>query len=123
MSTFARINCHNVHLEPIGGVKKAKVKSNLDRGTVWHEIKIGPIPKIGKSADLDGGTDEHSEKRFHWVRGHYADYSKGNGLFGNPKLKVVFWIPEHGRGNKEVGDVVSSYHIVGPSAEGTPSKN
>jgi len=49
--------------------------------------------------------------RFHNIRGHYADYRKGNGLFGNPKLKKLFWVPEHTAGDPELGTVVSSYKV------------
>ena len=49
-----------------------------------------------------------------WVRGHYADYRNGAGLFGNPKLRCVFWIPEHQRGNAELGDVIDASGLSGP---------
>jgi hypothetical protein len=49
--------------------------------------------------------------RFHSVRGHYADYTKGTGLFGNPDLRQVFWIPEHRAGNEELGTVAASYKV------------
>ena len=45
----------------------------------------------------------------HWVRGHYADYTNGKGLFG--RLKVRIWIVEHTAGNPELGTVVSSYRV------------
>jgi hypothetical protein len=35
----------------------------------------------------------------------------GAGLFGNPKLRCVFWIPEHQRGNAELGDVIPEYSL------------
>jgi hypothetical protein len=50
-------------------------------------------------------------RRF-WVRGHYADYRDGAGLFGNSKLRCVLWIPEHQRGNSELGDVIPEYSLA-----------
>jgi hypothetical protein len=69
------------------------------------------VPKLRKQQAAVAADGGHREVRFHWVRGHYADYSKGAGLFGNPKLRAVFWIPEHRAGNGELGTVVASYKV------------
>lgn len=110
---LARMNCRNVELRPItGGGKHRNLKAARPvPASVWNEIHITSVPKIhttGRSA-FPGECDEN--KRAFWIRGHYADYRKGNGLFGNPKLKAVFWIPEQRRGNEELGQVIPEYTI------------
>lgn len=51
----------------------------------------------------------------HLVRGHFADYRDGKGLFG--KYKDVFWIPDHVRGNAENGIVIKDYEVEAPKEE------
>jgi hypothetical protein len=112
---FARLNCHNVRLGPISnGLQKSPKRHRHPKAvaeTVWHEIKVTSVPNIAGRSAKEVPSGESVDIRFHWVRGHYADYSKGSGLFGNPKLKAVFWIPEHTRGEKEAGEVISSYVV------------
>jgi len=103
-----RMNCANVAIEAQTVPRKYSKKDKVP-AIVWHDIKIKSVPKIVSISD---GNYAHTELRSHWVRGHYADYTKGNGLFGNPKLKSVFWIPEFKRGSEEVGEVKQSYTLV-----------
>ena len=115
--TLARMNCANVKVLPIPGQGHYRGRHQRHRqpelSSVWHEIVITSVPKLRKQQAQAAPDGAHTEVRFHWVRGHYADYSKGAGLFGNPKLKAVFWIPEHRAGNEELGTVVPSYTIEG----------
>jgi hypothetical protein len=110
LHSFARMNCANVELVPMDN-PTGRHHHRRDRApaTVWHEIRVGAAPKIrsGSTAQDNGG----SEVRLHWVRGHFADYTKGTGLFGNPKLRTVFWIPAHQAGDEKLGQVVPSYRI------------
>lgn len=109
MHTFARLNCHNVKLLPMkaGAPSPKQIKKHKEPLTVWHEIVVekvieryaGPAIKSGEKADL----------RFHKVRGHYADYTKGAGLFGRYKVRI--WVEEHSRGNIEAGEVVADYTV------------
>jgi hypothetical protein len=57
---------------------------------VWHEIRITSVPQLRKHLAAPDRDGEKREMRFHWVRGHYADYTKGAGLFGKSKLRAVF---------------------------------
>lgn len=107
MHALARMNCANVSVRPTSENKpKQSTKKQPYKGIVWHDIVIDSVPTTPK-----GGHRDCVEVRSHWVRGHYADYTRGKGLFGNPKLRAVFWIPEHERGNEEVGKVISSYTV------------
>jgi len=110
MHTFARLNCANVQLVPVSDGHKFHRHSDQPHASVWHVIQITAAPNIRHSVSAEAGEEERHH-RFHWVRGHYADYTKGRGLFGNPKLRKVFWIPEHQSGEEELGTVVSSYQV------------
>lgn len=110
--SLSRMNCHNVILHAIASPKAAhRNQRNLVPATVWHEIRITDVPQIRTTGRGVLGRDESKMRRF-WVRGHYADYRNGAGLFGNPKLSCVFWIPEHQRGNAELGDVIPEYTLA-----------
>lgn len=110
--SLARINCRNVVLQAIASPKVARRhQRDLVPATVWHEIRITNVPQIRTTGRGVLGRDESKMRRF-WVRGHYADYRNGAGLFGNPKLRGVFWIPEHQRGNAELGDVIPEYTLA-----------
>jgi hypothetical protein len=106
------MNCHNVTIEPV--VKNGKTKQkrlNSSEFTIWHEIKVGNVPSRPSRSKVESNDDPGIERRFSWVRGHYADYTHGKGLFGNPVLRVVFWIPEYNKGDKNKGEVITSYEI------------
>lgn len=108
LHTFARLNCHNVKLVPqkAGAPSPKRLRKHAPT-VVWHEIVVEDVQVRTKRDQLRVG--EHQELRFHRVRGHYADYTKGAGLFG--KYKVRLWIEEHSRGNHEVGEVVATYKV------------
>lgn len=110
--SLARMNCRNVVLHAIASPKVSqRHQRDLVPATVWHEIRITNVPQIRTTGRGVLGRDESKMRRF-WVRGHYADYRNGVGLFGNPKLRCVFWIPEHQRGNAELGDVIPEYTLA-----------
>ena len=112
LHAFARMNCANARLAPISGQQRHTHRRDKPVPmSTWHTIQITSVPKIRTHVTQVEPDGEHSELRFHWVRGHYADYTKGAGLFGNPKLRSVFWIPEHRAGKEELGTVVSSYAV------------
>ena len=111
LQTFARMNCRNVELRPIpDGKSKPAGPNKLVPASVWHEIVINSVPKI-RSVRENAGESSKREIREHWIRGHYADYRDGAGLFGNASLRAVFWIPEHRAGNPELGQVIPEYAI------------
>ena len=109
---LARMNCRNVILHPVNEPKVARRhQRDLVPATVWHEIRITNVPQIRTTGRGVLGRDESKTRRF-WVRGHYTDYRNGAGLFGNPNLRGVFWIPEHQRGNAAFGDVIPEYTVA-----------
>lgn len=48
---------------------------------------------------------------WHKVRGHFADYRK-SGLFG--KYFGIYWVPDHERGNPELGSIEKDYDVKSP---------
>jgi hypothetical protein len=109
LSTLARMNCRNVELRQIPGAKAPRYQGAPNPASIWHEIHISSVPHLRSTGkDATGQTDERLI-RCHWIRGHYADYTKGPGLFGNPKLRCSFWIPEHQKGNEDLGHVIPEY--------------
>lgn len=113
MHTFARLNCHNVRLveAPNGTKPKLRQQNEHPPFSVWHTIEVSQAPMIRTVGQTESSEEDVRHVRFHWVRGHYADYTKGVGLFGNPKLRTVFWITEHRAGKEELGTVVSDYAV------------
>jgi hypothetical protein len=105
--SLLRMNCANVSLEPTVATRRNNA-AKPQRGTVWHEIKVG-TPCFSRQREVH---HTHIEIRCCWVRGHYADYTKGRGLFGNPRLRAVFWMPEYERGNPELGEVIATYRVM-----------
>jgi hypothetical protein len=91
------------------GAPKPK-KNSHPPFSVWHEIVVTSLPQLRREQKGEIAPDgEKRELRFHKVRGHYADYRKGKGLFG--RLKVRLWIVEHEAGDPELGTVKSSYLV------------
>lgn len=111
LQAFARMNCKNVELRPIDeGKFRPHEPNKIVPASVWREIVITSVPKI-RSGGKDIFEKDEREIRAHWIRGHYADYRHGAGLFGNPKLRCLFWIPEYRRGNEDLGQVIPEYTI------------
>lgn len=111
LHSFARMNCHNVKLVPqtAGGprIKKGKPQRAY---SYWHEIVVTSLPELRRQQKGELAPDgEKREVRFHKVRGHYADYTQGKGLFG--KWKIRIWIEDYKAGSPELGTVVSSYAV------------
>ena len=110
--SLARFNCANVRIVPVEASATAqehRIPKAL--GIVWHTIIVRDIV----ARHLARASGEHREIRSHSVRGHYADYRKGTGLFGRASLRRVFFVREHQRGNLENGQVISDYKLA-PSA-------
>lgn len=84
-----------------------KTKPTRRPSSVWHTIHLPYFaePPL-KPAEI---VKQIVEKREHWVRAHRADYRRGNGLFG--RVKAIIWVPEHKRGNPELGSVKQSFTV------------
>jgi len=110
LRALALLNCKNVSTETTpfarGSKNKRKRRGPLAKA-VYHTLVL-TLP--GKAQTRIGaGTHSESERAFHMVRGHFADYRDGAGLFG--RVHGVFWVPAHARGSKDAGVVNKDYSI------------
>jgi len=93
------------HKKPIRD-SKGHLKKKTPQ-TKYYTLDIEPMKKILKS---EGNIDEVGLQRaLHICRGHFKDYSKGNGLFG--KYKGLYWWDSTVRGNEESGKIEKDYNI------------
>jgi hypothetical protein len=111
LTAMGRLNCRNVKLVPMkaGAPKIRAGKKPQPPFSVWHEIVVTDSPLARRARAEDPASAEKHAVRLHKVRGHFADYRKGAGLFG--KYKVLVWVDEHQAGEAELGTVVSSYRL------------
>lgn len=107
---FRFMHAKNVTLDQVQAPRHERrqaEKSGQPAPIRYHTINVGPITtrlaSIGRIRELG------VEKAFHLCRGYFADYTKGAGLFG--KYKVEVFVPEHFRGSKKRGQVVSDYQV------------
>lgn len=106
------------HIPPPKLSKKHEKKYGAPLVT-YKTIKVNPMRTVKR---MDGDDVPSSERDIasqgiqplHIVAGNFADYRDGPGMFGNPKLKGVFWRPQHIRGNAERGVVVKDYEVQAP---------
>lgn len=110
---LSKMNCRNVELK---AASEAKIRQNRPLkvlASIWHTIHLREdvlrVQSTGRSA-FDTAPD--TQHRAFWVRGHYTDYRNGPGHFGNPNRRYRLWIPEHERGNKELGETVTGYILA-----------
>jgi hypothetical protein len=104
------MNTRGTRIEPQLERSKAEVvKPNRAPHSVWHTIQL---PKFQGPPLTDAEVSRQIlERRQHWVRAHRKDYRQGAGMFG--RVKALVWVPEHQRGNPELGTVRQSFE-VGP---------
>lgn len=95
----------NIHKSP--PLSKILVKKGIKPFCDYHVLNIEPMKKIIQHTEGSEGVG--TKKALHICRGHFADYTKGNGLFG--KYKDVFWKESHVRGSIHEGIVDKDYAI------------
>lgn len=102
---------------PMTRNQKKKAKKNPPTSR-YYVLKIDAIENArgggaggggGGGGGHGGGGGGGGESSLHIVRGHFADYSNGKGLFG--KYKGRYWVSAHLRGNPEVGVTEKDYDI------------
>lgn len=110
-TALALLHCKNIEVldhfpdESKNRKRRKKGKQPLVRYKTLR-ITESPFTKRYKQ----NSTREHGAAT-HTVRGHFRDYSKGKGLFGNPKLKGIYWTGPMLRGSGEHGVIVKDYKI------------
>jgi hypothetical protein len=108
---FRLLSCKNVVevVNPISDkLQKRRRRNGKQPLTEFRTVKIS-IPGQRVFAKNSSERSSEIEKRFHTVRGHFAEYTEKNKLFG--KIIGRFWIPAHVRGNKNLGAIHKSYEL------------
>jgi hypothetical protein len=106
------LNCKNVELvEP---QRSRAEQRRIERTGV--RVQTINVFGIGKRSTAEGGKGNGSLPLAS-VRGHFASYGEEHGrglLFG--KYSGRFWIPQHARGEKTVGETEQTFRLV-PNAK------
>ena len=121
LAAFRFVHCSNTVLNehsPNRGDRRRAERENLPAPTRWYTLDVEPVKRLLKT---EGQIDTVGlAKALHLCRGHFADYTKGKGLFG--KYKVEVFVPEHVRGSASRGVVVKDYRI-GEKAVGSLTRD
>ena len=117
LRSMALLNCSNVEIVKTGETSEGGKKARQARrkhgghhrgGLKHHELRV----KVGKQLiRVSGDKDSTGGRALGMVRGHFRDYSRGKGLFGQFKYPAV-WVPPHARGNAENGVVTADYVLI-----------
>jgi len=103
------MNTKGTRMEPpIPSAPVQIIKPDRWACSVWHTIHIPKFPRPHQPLGCDV-TPEMLERREHMVRAHRADYRNGKGLFG--RIHGLVWVPEHKRGNPELGTVKQTFEV------------
>lgn len=125
LTALGLCNCGNVTM--IDGTANhgpSQVELNAIRipKITYHVLKIRDnIRKIRPQDPIDDAPEKRGEHALHWVRGHFATYSKEKPLFG--RLSGTFWIPEHARGDLKNGLVMKDYEVCMPEVNQQPEQS
>ena len=108
LTIFLRLlSCSNVEVvESHPSTRRSSKKKDPNR-TIYRELKIEPVSRRSGAQRID--NEDGSGVAFHLRRGHFADYTKGRGLFGKHKVRV--WVPGHAVGDRDFGTVNKCYSI------------
>lgn len=108
--TISFLHCKNVVMKQANPPEKLQKKNIKKRGfplVRYHVLDIEPMKQILKS---EGNSEETGiKKALHICRGHFKDYTQGNGLFG--KIKGLYWWDMFLRGDKHEGLILKDYNI------------
>jgi hypothetical protein len=110
------IHCKNVILKQENTINSlpSRIKNHWIKkgktGELYYVLTISPLKKENNKQKHSVYEGEGEVQSLHICRGHFADYSQGKGLFG--KHKGTYWIPDHVKGSKEVGEIKKDYKII-----------
>lgn len=107
------MHCKNVtveQVEPIAKVSKRYEKKTGKPLEKYHVLNIEPMKKVLRT---EGDSEKTGLKRaLHICRGHFKDFSQGNGLFG--KFRGLYWWDSQARGSHQQGIVDKDYNVKTP---------
>jgi hypothetical protein len=112
LMTFSILNCKNivtVDHKPRSSVNRKRLKKGKKPLLRFKTLQVSQTVKAPSACSSSSGEGERAQ---HHVRGHFRDYSKGKGMFGNPKLRGLYWVGPMIRGKAKHGIVVKNYEVV-----------
>lgn len=99
------MHCKNV--KTVSNYPPRQISRNGQPRAKYYTLQIAPMKKI---LEHEGGSNKTGLKlALHICRGHFKDYSGGDGLFG--KYKGLYWWDSQVRGTSSRGVVVKDYSI------------
>lgn len=108
--TLSFMHCKNVVIEnrqPPPAVSRKYAKRHGRKPIRYKVLEIEPMKNVLKSS---GGIESVGLRQaMHICRGHFKDFSKGNGLFG--KYNGMYWWESQVRGSQTRGVVVKDYSV------------
>ena len=117
LKTIEFLNAKNTEL--IDNPPPAKLSKHHEKKygvplVTYKTLKVNSINKVNANEYDDDSDGDSIPKSLHIVRGNFADYRNGPGLFG--KHQDIFWRPAHVRGSAKQGVVVKDYDVQAPEA-------
>jgi hypothetical protein len=112
MFTLALLSAKNVESVKTQPARAFRRHPGVFAGTATHSHYTLNIPGAKQLREYLRGSGDSNQKRLHLVRGHFADYEEGKGLFG--KLHGKYYIAPHVRGRAERGTITKDYRISAP---------
>lgn len=103
------LNCVGVRtttVEPPAALQKKRQKRGKPPLVSYKVLEIDTFKPRRERNEIGG---EQSPAALHHVRGHYADYREGNGLFG--RYRGLYWRGPTIRGSAEHGVVTKTYAL------------
>lgn len=108
-------NCGNVDQDtrhPAPKLQRSRERRNKPPLVSYRTLVIRPVARSSASAPVDRSD---AATRLHLRRGHFRDYRNGSGLFGQERLRRVFWFSPTLVGREEHGRVNKDYEVVAAS--------
>lgn len=104
------LHCKNVSLVDDRPENRVERRQRERAGLPEVRFKTLVIEPLREQIRRQGGSGSGVSRALHIVRGSFADYTEGPGLFG--KLHGIYYRPQHVRGDASKGKIVKDYKLI-----------
>lgn len=103
------LHCKNIELvdKPVTRAMRRRVKRTGNPLIIQKILEIEPFKR--KVINEVTGEKSGLTLAMHICRGHFREYSEEKPMFG--KYSGKYWIPQHIKGNKSVGEIDKGYKV------------